>query len=96
MGDKIVDDFLALRTWANFKNGIEDLDAFHLLCCGILGKLPERRPLKEDCNSASLSAVTEKLKAIKNWFEEGLIRDDVLVAAQTQIIDYFIRGEGQG
>jgi len=43
-GDRrLVDDFLELRTWVEFKNGLTDADAFHLLVCGIRGVPPGRR-----------------------------------------------------
>ena len=40
----VVDDFLELRTWVNFKDGLNDLEAFHSLICGIRGIPPGRLP----------------------------------------------------
>ena len=32
--------FLLRRTWVDFRPGLEDVAAFHRLCCGVLGTLP--------------------------------------------------------
>ena len=42
-----VDDFLGLRTWVDFKKGIDDSHAFHLLVSGIRGVAPGRGPQEE-------------------------------------------------
>ena len=32
--------FLSIRTWVDFRLGLEDAAAFHRLCCGVMGTLP--------------------------------------------------------
>ena len=39
----VIDNFLELRTWVNFSNGIGDSEAFHLLKSGVTGVSPGRR-----------------------------------------------------
>ena len=39
-----VDAFLELRTWVDFRNGLDDADAFHRLVSGIRGVPPGRGP----------------------------------------------------
>jgi hypothetical protein len=42
-GDRtVVDNFLELRTWVDFKVGIDDHYAFHVLISGIHGRAPGR------------------------------------------------------
>ena len=41
------DDFLGLRTWVDFREGIDDAEAFHRLVSGIKGVAPRRGPKGE-------------------------------------------------
>ena len=41
------DDFLGLRTWVDFRKGIDDAEAFHRLVSGIKGVAPRRGPQGE-------------------------------------------------
>jgi TIR domain len=82
----IVDDFLELRTWVNFKEGIEDSRAFHVLVSGIQGKSPGRYPRAENAN-ADLSAARAQLRNLKILREERLIDDDIAVEFQRRVID---------
>ena len=47
-----VDDFLGLKTWVNFKEGIDDEMAFHRLVCGIKSLPPGRGPKKRELEPA--------------------------------------------
>ncbi len=47
-----VDDFLGLKTWVHFKEGIDDEMAFHRLICGIKGLPPGRGPKKRELDPA--------------------------------------------
>jgi TIR domain len=86
----IVDDFLELRTWVEFKKGIEDSRAFHVLVSGIQGKSPGRYRYLENA-SADLAVARAKLWKLKNLREERLIDDDIAVEFQRRVIDEILR-----
>jgi hypothetical protein len=95
-GDRgLVDNFLELRTWVDFKNGIKDQIAFHLLVSGIRGVPPGRNPtnipthIKED-NNNTLVIVREKLEDIRTLRDEQLIDDDIALEYQRRLLERLI------
>jgi hypothetical protein len=86
----VVDDFLELRTWVDFKSGIDDGYAFHVLRSGILGTPPGRYPTDELTDRFALDASREKLTKIRSLREENLIDDNVAVEYQRRVLDEIV------
>jgi hypothetical protein len=82
---EIIDRFLKLRTWVDFRNGSDAAYAYHLLTCGIKGISPGRWPLKEPLDLIG-SKVELKLRELKRWRQEDLICDKVHTDLQYQIL----------
>lgn len=80
-----VDDFLELRTWVDFKNGLDDSRALHILISGIRGVAPGRGP-QEDLKSVTILA-RRKLIHLHHLRIEGLIGEDIEREYQRKILD---------
>jgi hypothetical protein len=90
-GDRtVVDDFLELRTWVDFKAGIDDGYALHVLISGIRGVSPGRYPPDESPRSLALDAERGKLMKIRSLLEEQLIDDNVALEYQRRVLDKII------
>lgn len=90
-GDRsIVADFLELRTWVDFANGIDDAYAFHILVSGVRGVRPGRNPYYQERNDADLVTVREKLARIRHLREEQLVDDDIALEFQRRLLDRLI------
>ena len=90
-GDRnLVDDFLELRTWVEFKNGLQDHVAFHFLRCGIKGIPPGRISRTPKIRDSSLEEVKKKLSKIKTLQVEQLIDNDVALEYQRRLLDQII------
>jgi len=81
-----VDDFLELRTWVDFKIGINDEKAFHLLVSGIHGLSPGRF---FDSPKTDLlhSQVRQKLQQIRELRDEKLIDIDISKEYQRKLLE---------
>src|SRR5262245_27942834 len=86
----LVDAFLELRTWVDFKDGVEDGSALHILLSGIRGVPPGRyRPAPPDAEATILS-VREALVRIRALRGEQLIDDDIALEYQRRLLDKLI------
>jgi hypothetical protein len=90
---EIVDNFLELRTWVDFKNGLHDGQAFHILVSGIRGVPPGRYPKESVAHNVELVSVREKLLRIRVLRREQLIDDDIALEYQRRILDQIIEPE---
>jgi len=63
----VVDGYLELRTWVDFKKGIADKDAIYILACGIIGRAPGRLD-REDLvvPSKIIDQIRDNLEKIKS------------------------------
>jgi TIR domain len=86
----LVDNFLELRTWVDFKSGLQDGHAFHILTSGIRGIPPGRSPPIQDINADALKLVREQLARIRALRREQLIDDDIALEYQRRILDRII------
>jgi hypothetical protein len=86
----VVDNFLELRTWVDFKAGIEDGYAIHVLTCGIRGKPPGRYQASDATSTFGLEAMRAKLKKIRSLREEQLIDDNIALEYQRRVLDEII------
>lgn len=90
----LVDSFLELRTWVDFKDGIEDGDAFHILLSGIRGVPPGRyRPPSPDVESTILG-VRQALARIQALHSEQLIDHVIAHEYQRRLLDTIITPGG--
>lgn len=86
----LVDAFLELRTWVDFKEGIEDGNAFHILLSGVKGIPPGRySPASPDAD-ASLALIRDDLARIRTLRKEQLIDDDIALEYQRRLLDKLI------
>jgi TIR domain len=83
---EVVNDFLELRTWVEFKNGIDDGYALHQLVSGVTGKPPGRYLCKEDEESPALIRLRAKLGIINTLRREQLIDHEVVREAQLRLL----------
>ena len=81
--EDVVNEFVELRTWVNYRNGLEDNYAFHLLVCGIRGVSPGRYqepepdndPVEE--NRAWVRKQLEILNGVKDLLDQDHYRTRV-------------------
>ena len=93
-GDRgLVDDFLELRTWVDFKNGLADDHAFHVLTSGVRGVPPGRYSSPKPQHPAELDPIREKLLSIRALRQEQLIDDDIALEYQRRILDQILQPE---
>lgn len=86
----LVDAFLELRTWVDFKDSVEDGAAFHLLLSGVRGVPPGRyHPPSQEGESTAL-VVREALVRIRALRVERLIDDDIALEYQRRLLDKLI------
>lgn len=89
----VVDNFLELRTWVVFKNGL-DAGAFHLLTCGVRGVKPGRGPASRVEADLDVKMIREKLTRIRSLRTERLIDDDIALEYQRRLLDQLMTGRG--
>lgn len=87
---KFVDGFLSLRTWVDFRRGLHDGYAFHVLVSGIRGVPPGRYPHEKTGGDMALVVFREKLLSIRTLRVERLIDDDIALEYQRRILDQII------
>lgn len=85
-----IDDFLELRTWVDFKKGLDDSRAFYLLISGIRGVVPGRGPHEEIDSESPHILVREKLILINKLRKERLLDDVVAIEYQGRLLDRYI------
>ncbi len=84
----VVDGYLELRTWVDFKKGIADKDAIYILACGIIGRAPGRLD-REDLGVPSkiIDQIRDNLEKIKSYRDSKLIDDSVAIEYQKRLLD---------
>jgi len=86
----LVDNFLELRTWVDFKKDIDDKYAFHILVSGIRGVPPGRNPYEKVSQDTNLVSIRENLLRIRDLRQQQLIDDVVALDYQRRILDRLI------
>ncbi len=95
-GDRqVIDDFLELRTWVEFKDGVEDPDALHLLLCGVRGVSPGRRAVLKVKEGMQVDLLRQRLSRIRELRVERLIDDEVALEYQRRLLDDLVKTEKQ-
>ena len=82
-----VDDFLELRTWIDFRNGIDNSQEFHRLVSGIRGVAPGRDPQETVALESSPIPVREGLIKLRLYRSEELIDEGMLREYQRKLLD---------
>lgn len=83
----IVDDFLELRTWVEFKEGHEDSAALHLLLSGINGVSPGSNLQVDAEENEDVDRIREKLIRLRALREERLIDEIIAQDAQRRLLN---------
>ena len=86
-----IDDFLELRTWVDFRNGLQDSMAFHFLVSGIRGIAPGRRPEGTETTDSQQEQIIEELTKLQQLRKQGLIEDTILLEFQRKILKKMIK-----
>lgn len=86
----LIDDFLELRTWVDFKQGIDDAYSLHVLVSGIRGIPPGRNPYERKDKDVTLVSVKEQLVRIRSLRQEQLIDQDIALEFQRRLLDRLI------
>jgi len=95
-GDQgLMNDFLELRTWVDFRDGLEDAHAFHVLVCGVRGVPPGRRSKAPLTRGEEVESARVRLSIIHDFREQGLIDPVVALEFQRQLLDGLLRTERQ-
>lgn len=95
--EAIIDNFLELRTWVDFRSGIDDPTAFNYLISGIMGVPPGRiTVIKQDkdnlVNEEYLVEIKQHLARIHVLRRDGLIGNEIALEYQRKILDKMIDG----
>jgi hypothetical protein len=85
-----IDDFLELRTWVDFRNGLNDKKAFHYLVCGIKDLAPGRFKDEDVFSDIRLTKVRNKLAQLQQLHRERLIDDANLSEYRCRLLDKLI------
>ena len=83
-----VDDFLELRTWVDFREGLQNQREFHVLVSGILGKPPGRgfqEYTKHDQEPLFLD-VDSRLTQIQQLYIDGKIFKEIAMECQRELV----------
>jgi hypothetical protein len=89
----LVDDFLELRTYVDFKNGLADAEAFHQLVCGVRGISPGRLTKTEPSQCQSLASLKKILSTFRDLRCEKLIDEEIALEYQRRVLDEFVKAE---
>ena len=85
-----VEDFLELRSWIDFSNGVDDSEAFYRLICGVRGVQPGRFRTSNTGDDGTLSLVRDKLVKLKHLRQMDLVDDDIALDTQRRLMDMLI------
>lgn len=85
-----VDKFLGLRSWVDFRDGLENDREFHRLKCAIKGIAPGRGPVDEGEAEDALHIVRRDLSKIKQLLSARLISEEIAHEYQRKLLDGII------
>jgi len=92
--EKMIDSYLGLRTWIDFRKGLKDEKAFHELICGIkgipFGKGPTKKRKRKE---KQMEMIEQELKKIKKLLEEELIDEEMAQEYRRKLLDNFLNME---
>lgn len=86
----LVDDFLELRTCVEFRGGLGDPQALHLLICGVRGVAPGRPMPARHADSEQTQVLRARLSKLRDLRAERLIDDEVAIEFQRRLLDELV------
>jgi hypothetical protein len=89
----LVDNFLELRTWVDFRAGIQDVGALHLLLCGIKGIPPGRGPRTATHGANNIGSLKSRLADLRDLRTQNLIDAEIALEYQRRILDEHMKKE---
>ncbi|MCD6216986.1 hypothetical protein J7L05_03880 [bacterium] len=88
--EKYVDKFLGLRSWVDFKGGLDNKREFHRLYSAIRDVAPGRGPAKKTITSEQMNTVKEDLSKIKQLLDDRLIAKEIAYEYQRKLLDSLV------
>jgi hypothetical protein len=87
----VIDDFLELRTWVDFKKGLQDHRAFHELVSGIRGMPPGRYRGYNPPQGVDVDSIRTKLQIIHDLAD--VIDKELSLEYQRLLLDEIVKHE---
>jgi len=82
-----VDNFLELRTWVDFRKGLQDIQAFHILVSGIRGLAPGRDLKAQGISNAQEKLDRRQLLQLQQQKLKHSVNDEITLEYQRGLID---------
>lgn len=79
----------------DFKDGVQDEYAFHLLVSGIRGVRPGRYQRRTEVLAPEVTLIRDKLFIIRTWQEERLLDPEPAKDGQRRLLDKLIDLKGK-
>ncbi len=89
--ESYINDFLELRTWVDFRKGLDNKRSFHELFCGIKGIKPGRELTCSDYNMQQLKKKLRGIEEVSPLVEKSVKRE----VQKMILIEYFIKGKNE-
>ena len=90
----VVDNFLELRTWVEFKDDINDPEAFRFLKSGVLGVAPGRPSELTATVEGEAKEVIKQLEMLRELGERKLIADQIALEFQRKLVEQLMTRRG--
>jgi len=87
---EFITDFLELRTWVDLRDGINNMDNFSGLVCGIKGIPRERIKRSSILTTENYNEIKNKLKMINDLHTEELIEKSLKIEYQRILVNELI------
>jgi hypothetical protein len=88
--EKYVDQFLGLRSWVDFREGLDNKKEFHRFFSAIRDVAPGRGPAKKTITSEQMNTVKEDLSKIKQLLDDRLIAEEIAYEYQRKLLDSLV------
>ena len=91
--ESFVTDFLELRTWVDFRKGLDDKRKFHELSCGIKGVKPGRRFISsnQDIERSALESKLRELDEVSHLVEMS-VKSEI---QKMILVEHLIKGKNE-
>ena len=89
--EKTINQFVSLRTWVDFRNGIDNEHEFHKLTCAIKNVAPGRGPKNKELTDEQMGQIKDNLSKIKQLLTDRLIDKEIAQEYQRKLLDGLIK-----